>query len=435
MDLVASSRIVALEMASWVDRPVPLPGIRKIGQARGLLAVRAMVKFLGLALVVGCVTRSEPAGGTPGKGDGPGAACNADVECAAGLSCEANICLTPPSLTFTNNGGAVISNMNAWTIVWAGDEPLGAKLDAFHAAALASTYWTSTVAEYGVGAGEAKGVLVSGVPLSRVTDASFYEDVVADAIGRLATPPNSNTVFVVLLPAAIPSSVVNAGYYHSVTSATYTSVDGTALTVPYIVDIQQNNIPSITNFENLTWGDSHELVETATDPRWPAAFQSPWLQGSGEVADLCWAIPVAQTLADGGSYLVTRAYSASRAAARQGDACVPTMTEPYANIAVEPSAIAIPHGVGQETHVQLVAFSSATAAAQPSSMMWSLHGDASYRISPASGTLLPGETADITITRVHQSPAWPTPLDLWVTDPDNPDIPRQEWYAGIAFGP
>jgi hypothetical protein len=68
-------------------------------------------------------------------------------------------------------------------------------------------------------------------------------------------------------------------------------------------------------------------------------------------------------------------------------------------------------------------------------MSWWIGPDASYRATPATGTLSPGEVAEVTIERVHTSPAWPTELNLWVTDPANPDIPRAQWLGGIAFGP
>jgi len=59
------------------------------------------------------------------------------------LAVRANV--APPAPPMVWHGGPVLKSMQLWTLVWAGDEQLGAEIDAFHAAVFASQYWSDAV--------------------------------------------------------------------------------------------------------------------------------------------------------------------------------------------------------------------------------------------------------------------------------------------------
>src|SRR5258706_8323441 len=102
----------------------------------------------------------------------------------------------PPSLQMTNHGGSVLAAMELYTIVWQGDEPLGADVDAFHQAMLTSSYWTSRLGEYGVGVGSARGVLViPSPPPSAIDDTQLAQMIVQNVASGTWPPAGPNTVY------------------------------------------------------------------------------------------------------------------------------------------------------------------------------------------------------------------------------------------------
>lgn len=361
------------------------------------------------------------------------------ASCTPGLSCvTANgnmLCAPPPTPDVTDEGGPVLTSMRVWTVVWAGDESAGQTLDAFRHAFLTSSAWSERVAEYGVGAGSAEGVIVlSGSAPATV----HYTDIEAviptlpgrTTIGGVTVPaPDDQTVYGFLIPEG---SAEPDGYYHDETTDAVTTVDGGTINVPYIVDRQDTSIEAPPT-EYLTWSDSHELVETATDPHADIAWTTAWMPDQGEVGDLCDDV-ISHEDIGGVSYALTRVYSATKAKARTGDPCVPALAGPYADVAVVPAQVVVPKGVGKSASFTLVPFTYGS----PTPMSWGLYGDASYSFSPASGVSTPGETVNVVVTRISASPiGGATALYVWVNGPTTPnaDPPSQEWIGGIAIGP
>jgi hypothetical protein len=340
-------------------------------------------------------------------------------------------------LLVENQGGAPIAHMDVWTVVWRGDEAIGATVDTLNGAVLTSDYMVGSLTEYGVGAGAAHGVIVLGAPPATIDDDAL-EAALATLPGMTTTagapvgPPDASSVVTFVIPKSTHPPIDTS--YHAETSALLPAAGGAKLHRPYIVLLQQE-VGFVPELDYLTWTQSHELVETATDPHPDSAVA--WLAAAldvaGEIADLCNDIPVRRTLG-GTSYLLTRIYSTTRARARAGDPCVPDLGLPYANVALTPLSVTVASAVGQTATLKLHAFSSGS----PASLLWNLYSDNGYDITPAVGMLAPGSETTVTVRRTAASAdGSPALLNLWVLDPKAPSsgIPLQESFGAITTGP
>src|SRR5581483_3337311 len=108
-----------------------------------------MYRLAPLALLVACGQAPSPA---IGGGGAPGANTSSSTPAPATASSPQPRDPTahPPLFHLDAHGGPVLAAMELYTVVWKGDDALGAKVDAFHAAMLGSQYWTSRLGEYGV---------------------------------------------------------------------------------------------------------------------------------------------------------------------------------------------------------------------------------------------------------------------------------------------
>ena len=350
-------------------------------------------------------------------------------DCAPGLASQSNQCLTPPNQPVSDQGGRVLGAMDVWTIVFTGDEALGSAVDTLNGLVLASSYYTSNLAEYGVGAGSAHGVIVAGAPPAAVND-PFYDAQIGQLVGRVSSTGDMltlgpDTVLTFVIPKATSEPVGTS--YHTTTAATFPLTSGGSARVPYIV-LRQDSVGFVADFDYLTWTQTHELVETATDPLDPEAWLDPNLDIFGEIADLCNDIPVEEMLG-GTTYMVTRLYSARLAAARLGDPCVPALAVPYVNVAISPLQLGIPAGIGKTGTVHLSAYSLGPTT----TVDWRLFPDKGYSASPKSGTLAPGASTDVTIRRTGNPDDDPAILILFVNDTSDPNgsIPRAESFGAV----
>ncbi len=199
----------------------------------------------------------------------------------------------------------------------------------------ASDYWKQTTSEYGVGVA----VALPEVVLDTAAPATIDDkEIQAWLLSELDTAPTAglampdwDTAFVWVAPASTSVTVAGStlckdiGGYHS----TVPRANGQL--VPYIV------LPQCTVFldqkgpDALTYALSHELVETATDPR-GGGFRlgnkdvaTALFWGGYEAGDLC-ALPAnASKLAELG-VVVQRTWS-NRAASAGHDPCVPAVNK------------------------------------------------------------------------------------------------------------
>jgi hypothetical protein len=366
-----------------------------------------------------------------GTGVGAGRACNAALPCMRGLTCQGSppstVCAPPAPMALTSQGGPVDAAMQVWTVVWPGYEAAGTSLDAFNALLFRSTYWSQVTAEYGIGAGTTQGVIALSGPLPTSLNGGDFDGLVASLPGSVALdgsivpPPNESTVFDFLIPKGTPAG----GYYHSETTGRLPSASGALIHVPYIV-MPQDSVGFVSDEDYLTWSQTHELVETATDPH--CNTDLAWYAFQEELADMCNDIPVWTTMPDQSVHAVSRIWSVARAAANDGDPCVPGLGGPYANVVSRPAQVLVPRGGAESTQVTLVPFSYGTGA----SVHWKLYVSAAYRASPGEGDVAPGDVATLTLTRVGE--ALHSTMNVWVTDPSAPNanIPLAEWFGYIS---
>jgi hypothetical protein len=339
-------------------------------------------------------------------------------------------------LAVTNQGGSALANMEVWTIAWRGDEALGARVDAFNGSVVASPYWHDSLAEYGVSGGTAKGLIVLGAPPAAVDD-NFFEEQVPQLLGKTTTTgatftaPSASTVVTFLIPKATTEPVGTS--YHTETEGTVASAAGGPIHIPYIV-LDQIAVGFIPDFDYLTWSQSHELAEAATDPLpdYDPAWYNVDVDIQGEIADLCNDIP-SKVVLGGTTTTVNRLYSAKLAAARKGDPCVPPLPGPYGNIALSPLNLHIPAGTGKSGTLHLTAFTFGS----PAPVHFQLYGDPSYTMTPSSGMIAPGLGVDVTVTRNAASPPDPTDMNVWMNSPGDPNayIPLAESFSAITVGP
>ena len=228
-----------------------------------------------------------------------------------------------PTVHATSKG--TIAALEIWTIVWKGDDAEGMKVNQFMTSMFASSYWTNWGKEYGVGAGQVKGLIVlSDAPPAKYTDSQAIS-LIKKSVGTTGWPTkiDSSTVFSFIFNPSTSltdssGSVACNDYdgYHTATS------DGT----PYIMAFRCVDPTTMTDsFDDLSVTLSHEAAETATDPQVNGLNSATrYIYDEQEVGDICSELdPVTITDAMGTTYSVQRLYSDAAALAGTSDPCVP----------------------------------------------------------------------------------------------------------------
>jgi hypothetical protein len=232
-----------------------------------------------------------------------------------------------------SGGGPVLAAGKVQPIFFAGDGDVQPQVEQFLNQLGASSYWSATTAEYGVGPITNLPTIVSSDPVP-ATDQALQTWLAAQLDGTHAgwpAVPDPNTVYTVFIPAGVSfeGACTSYGAYHDEDSA-----QGVAF--PYALIPRCMGSSSV--LDTLTVSLSHELVEAATDP---LPFSAPafvrldpehfvWGRTpGGELGDMCEYLQnVEQPLV--GSFVVQRTWSNASAAAGH-DPCVPVMATPYAS--------------------------------------------------------------------------------------------------------
>lgn len=311
----------------------------------------------------------------------------------------------PPPPHITNHGGQPLDHIKVWTVVWMGDEQLGADVNRFDAWMLRSRYWSESMVEYGVGPGDALGVIVLPSTPPATIDYGAFDAIVAQLLPT--HPADRNTVFSfvvdknTMLTAGAMVGCRDLGGYHS----------ETAQGVVYAVNLQCNyGFGSL--FDSLTVTISHELEESATDAH-PISMLPGWYSDDffpSEVGDLCTGLdltlPAAPDAADGGAgddggaasqYLVERVYSAARAAAGNIDPCVPAPNVPWFGAAIAPASLDLTPASG--TRVTQTVDIEPFAYGAVGSIDWTIYTNVpgvSFR--PSHGVSQAGDTIPVELT-------------------------------------
>ena len=214
-------------------------------------------------------------------------------------------------------------------ILFPGD-PYDAQVRDFFTKLPGSSYWTETVSEYGVGP-------VTVLPPYVPTFAAS-EDTPAWLTAFLANPPagvpapDDNTIYAIVYPpgwGADEGACVYFGADHY-----FTSMPSGQNVVFTENPICPNGYIGLSGLDNATFGLSHEITESVTDPlaqtyiavNWALSGWASADEGSAyaEVADLCEFQPNAAYLDPGIGHVVTRIWSNASIAAGH-DPCHPLL--------------------------------------------------------------------------------------------------------------
>ena len=246
----------------------------------------------------------------------------------------------PQVVTFD---GGVLATPNVIPIFFQND-PAETDVETFLGELASSTFWTSAMTEYGVGALTiAKSIVVSDPAPQTITSAEIeswldgYLDGTHTEFPSIAT----NNVYVVFYPSAttiqdnvVGTGCVSYGGYHD------ESQNASKQSFVYAVMPRCSTFGYLSGLDALTGPLSHEIEEAATDPHpqtdtaYAAADQDHmvWnLMPLGELGDMCSYEPQSfQKLV--GNYMVQRLWSNAKALAGH-DPCVPVLSAPYYNAA------------------------------------------------------------------------------------------------------
>ncbi len=385
--------------------------------ARSLFAGLFVAAFLVALFAAGCGN-----GALPPVDDAPDLAAPPDL---APAPPDLSLPPRPPTdhplpTQVTNHGGRSLDREAVWTVVWPGDEQLGAEVDAFHAWMLGSDYWTQSLAEYGVGAGVANGVIVMPMPAPPQIDYTQFDTFVAQLSAQPQYAADRNTLFAFIVPATttVTSTAGNGcdafGGYHSETAGG----------VVYSVNLQCDFFGG--GWSGLTVVLSHEQAEAATDAH-PLTSLPGWYSDDffpSEIGDLCTglndtvAVPPPNADAgvpDGGalaptSYTVSRLYSAKIAAAGNADPCLPAPDVPYFGAAIAPITVTTDDtGAG-----------TATAEVEPfaygdvGQIKWTIYAQITGVIfSTLKGSSNAGDTIPLTVTVTPASSYGTFPIEIY----------------------
>jgi hypothetical protein len=350
-----------------------------------------MRAWVWLLLVAGCGSNGLPAASDGGADFAEAAdfstAAAADLRPAGRAATD-----HPPLPVISNHGGKIIAHMQSWTIVWKGDEALGADVNRFHAWMLASDYWTGSLGEYGVGAGAALGVIV----LPDAAPAKLPVDNLETILQKLAAQPQyaptPDTIYAFVVPATTTLVEPDGSSFCDYGDGYHMSTAGG---LHYEVNLQCGG-----GADELHIVLSHEAAEAATDPDPLTAATWQSSDPPGEVGDLCVGLNAAYDVsdADGGTsdhYVVTRLWSAQQAATELHDPCVPAPSSPYFGAAINPSSIQITtdaNGLG-----------SAPAIIEPfaygpvGKISWKIYAITGVSFVPDHGSGAAGDSIPITV--------------------------------------
>jgi hypothetical protein len=284
----------------------------------------------------------------------------------------------PSFAPMIKDSGPVVSSMQAWTVVWQGDEAIGAETNAFLAWMLTSDYW-QVLAQYGVGPGTTHGVIV--LPLPAPTSAMVAVQAALSAGG--ITPDADTALFFVPPPG--PSFATVSAYHHHVQA------------LPYAVVTQLNDQGDPRSFDEFTFLLSHEAAELATDPEDitnPAWYRPPGPSNLAEIGDLCELVAPSITVSTGAmggvaTYRVTRLYSNLEAATGTTYACAPDPVPLFGMWEDPQHSVVARYGCTPtpEAFIHFAPFSAAGDA----TLHWQAHpGPPGCHIDPTFGDVTPG---------------------------------------------
>lgn len=251
----------------------------------------------------------------------------------------------PDIAQIANHGGAILSAAKLVTVTWSAD-PNEAALETFDDELGASSYWRTTVGEYGVGpatSGSANHVRIGTAPPSTMVDTDFEAFVTQQVTGSPTSgwpAHDPQTLYVLYVPAMTLITSDGADLCATRGSLHDDVPVGNSPHVPFVVVDEHCSNGDVSS---ITTDASHEIAEAVTNPHSlsdtavvgfdPAHLAWSLLAGNDEeIGDVC------ETYADASfmgpadlPYSLQRLWSNTSAAAGHSP-CAPQSSEPYYNV-------------------------------------------------------------------------------------------------------
>ena len=104
----------------------------------------------------------------------------------------------PPLWRLQHLDAALQTAPEVWTVVWPGDEALGAQVADFLDWMLHSDYWMTTMGEYGIGAGTSKGLIVMPTAAPSIISDSTLAGIATSLVsmGQVTADANTQVAFI-----------------------------------------------------------------------------------------------------------------------------------------------------------------------------------------------------------------------------------------------
>lgn len=303
----------------------------------------------------------------------------------------------PPFPVIPNQGGPIVAHPEIVTITWSSDA-LAPDLEAFDGWLVASSFWSTMMAEWGVGAGTHGGAYrVPTAAPATIAESDVAQIIEAAIVAGKVPPPSPSRIYTLYPPAG--TVVTNGGVegctgfqaYHSSFFTSVGSDAGDALAI-YAITPRCSQTQGMSAKDFTTWGMSHEVMEASTDPdyRRPTFVidaQTPETPETGENADLCTGHPMRE-----GGFMVTRNWS-NVAASKGQSPCVPAPPGPSFGVFADPNVVRIAKGTSVD--VPLHVWSDGPTAPL---RLGTFALDPSLKASISPGTAKNGDTVTLTLT-------------------------------------
>jgi hypothetical protein len=281
----------------------------------------------------------------------------------------------PPMPTVASGGGRTVANPVIIPITFPAD-PSQSDIVAFTSGIGATTFWSTIVSQYGVGAA------TSGTPVILTTDeepagtGGTIDDMngiqpwlqTQIASGALMGTNGPNTIYAVYFPAGTTITLEGAqscqsfGGYHNNFMTSDTGENVTYAIVPRCGTFETAS-GTLSGLDAITGPASHEYLEAVTDPD-PSSddaysgvdnndFIWELTLGGGEIGDMCAQFPGSFYKPSDFAYTVQRSWSNSAALASH-DPCQPSLPgEVYFNAVGALPSIDLGGGIGPTTAISI----------------------------------------------------------------------------------
>lgn len=280
--------------------------------------------FFGLLLLCAC---GDSAAGVP-DADAP----DADVPDAFAPAAH------PAAPAITSAGGPVLANPKL-VVVTFGDDPLASGLETFAQSLGASSYWSATTSEYGVGAAQYGGAVhLAAPPATTLTQDQLESWLASQLDGTHPEWPafDASAIYSIVMPVGAGVAVDGAPPCKG-SPAYHYEIDSGSKKIVYAAINRCDPLFGLSGIDYVTAGLSHEWIEASSDPFYltapaydgPAPKYNDWnFVTGGEVADMCTLTNGVYFKPNDLPFTVQRSWSNAAAAAGHNP-CVPATNDPY----------------------------------------------------------------------------------------------------------